>query len=590
MHQQQSFSQPLYGNVIKADAQTFDLVKDAVLDMQFQLSKATGADFKIDKTDSSISSGIRLVKLDVSKNINYDKRLDPANDDAVLIESDGEHSITIVAYTRQGLINGIYTYLDTLGFRWYFPGGEWAHTPKLKSIGYKCSKVFVPDFAMRTFFGTWGTPRNRVIDKAYEIDKEWNLWSMRNRMGGAYELHGHAWGGFFVANADKFAGKPEYWALVNGVRVKPSEGGHKFCISNAEARKIFVDYMVEQLKKDMAAHPQKTIYCVSVEPTDGDGDCECEACKKLGNVSTRDFFLANEVAKEFQKISRGAYVNLYAYNTHAAPPDLKLEPNVIVQIIPYGYQSFSSPQQMIEAWKKKSGHLFIYDYYGLPILNLDQPLHNVLAPWRFAERIKYWHEQNIKGVTLESSYSIGATGVGLYLFARLGWDVHADEWQILKDYYHQCYGPAHDVVWLADLTLADDSLEKSAVLNKVMHQFETGLKKLKLEPEQKARITNYKAYLHYLKLLYQMQKTDPQGDTVAVDNLLEYVYSIFMRKEVHPFPVNEWAINFGHTADFVKKNWSTFNISAPGMKYALEVPLTDQEIDKLFEEDCKGAR
>ena len=587
MHQQQTFSQTSYGNVIKVDAQTFGLVKDAVTDFQYQLSKAMGTDFKIDNKDTSAENGIRLIKLDAAKNGGFDKRLDPTNDDAVLIESDGEHSLRIVAYTQQGLINGIYTYLDTLGFRWYHPGDEWAIVPRFKGIGLKCNTVYKPDFTLRTFFGTWGTPRNWVVDKNYRVDKEWNMWSTRNRLGGAYSLKGHAWGAVLAQWHDYFRDRPEEMAMVNGKRIGVDGPSNKFCVSNEDFQKVFVFHMVRQLKKMMSDNPLLPMYIVSVEPSDGDGDCECDACKKMGSVSTRDFFLANLVAKEFQKISPRAYVNLYAYNTHAAPPDLKLEPNVIVQIIPYGYQNVSSPEQMIEGWKKKSDHLFIYDYYGLPILNLDQPLHNVLAPWRFAERLKYWHAQNIRGITLESSYSIGATGVGLYLFARLGWNIHQDEWRLLKDYYHQCYGPAHDVVWLADLALADDSMEKSVVLNKVEKDFSKGLEKLELTPEEKLRIIDYEAYLHYLKLLYRMQKTDAQGDTVAVDNLLRYVYSIFMRKEVHPFPVNEWPINFGHTADFVKKNWSTFNINAPGMKFASVVPFTDAEIEKLFEEDCK---
>ena len=590
MHQQRTFSQTLYGGVIKVDAKTYNLIKDAIGDMQYQLAKATGNDFKIETTDTSNGSGIRLIKLDAAVNVQYDKRLDASNDDAVLIESDGEHTIRIIAYTRQGLINGIYTYLDTLGFRWYQPGEEWAYAPKLKGVGVKCNAVFAPDFSLRTFFGTWGTPRNRVVDKTGEVDRAWNLWSTRNRLGGIYTLKGHAWGAVLAQWHDYFKDRPEEMALVNGKRVGVDASANKFCISNEDFQKVFVFHMVRQLKKMISDNPSLPVYFVSVEPSDGDGDCECDACKKMGSVSTRDFFLANLVAKEFQKISPKAYVNLYAYNTHATPPDLQLEPNVIVQIIPYGYQNVASPEKLIEAWKKKSDHLFIYDYYGLPILNLDQPLHNVLAPWRFAERLKYWHAQNIKGVTLESSYSIGATGVGLYLFARLGWDIHQDEWRILKEYYHNCYGPAHDVVWLADLALADDSMEKSVVLDKVDKDFGKGVAKLKLQPEEKARIVDYEAYLHYLKLLYKMQKTDVQGDTVAVDNLLRYVYSIFMRKEVHPFPVNEWPINFGHTAAFVKKNWSTFNINAPGMKFATVVPLTDAEIEKLFEDDCRDLR
>jgi len=337
----------------------------------------------------------------------------------------------------------------------------------------------------------------------------------------------------------------------------------------------------------MKDNPDLPQYTVSVEPSDGEGDCECEACKKLGSPSTRVFFMANLVAKEFQKISPKAYVNLYAYNTHAAVPDLELEPNVIVQIIPYKYQNYAPPEKMIEAWKKKSDHLFIYDYYGLPILNLDMPLHNVQAPWRYAERVKFWHQQNIKGMVIESSYSIGCTGVGLYLIARLGWNANADEWQILKEYYHQCYGKGYDAVWNAQQNLADDSLEKSQTLKNVMHNFQLATAKMQFEPEQKARITDFKAYMHYLKLLYQMQRTDAHGDTTAVDNLMRYVYGIYMRKEVHAPPVNVWPSEFGHNKAFIQKYWSPFAETATGMRYATIVPLTDDQINKLFDEDCK---
>ena len=588
MHQQQSFAQSFYGNVIKTDASTFDLVKDALWDFQFQLSKATGKDFKIDSKDSTHIPGIQIIKLDAAKNPSYDKRLDPNNDDAVLIQSDGEHSLKIIAYTRQGLINGIYTYLDTLGFRWYHPGDKWAIIPKLKDIRLKCDNVYKPDFILRSFFGTWGTPRNKVVDKNFTVDKEWNLWGIRNRLGGAYTLVGHAWGDVLAQWHDYLKGRPEEMALVNGKRVSVDAPNAKFCLSNDDFQKVFIFHMTRQLKKMMKDNPYAPRYIVSVEPSDGEGDCECEACKKLGNPSTRAFFMANLVAKEFQKISPKAFVNLYAYNTHAAAPDLELEPNVIVQIIPYKYQNaYASSEQMLEAWKKKSDNLFIYDYYGLPILNLDMPLHNVLAPWRYAERIKYWHKQNIKGITLESSYSIGCTGVGLYLFARLGWNANADEWQILKEYYHQCYGSAYNAVWEAQLVLADDSLEKSKTLTNVIHKLQTETQKLKLDADQQSRLTDFKAYTHYLKLLYQMQRNE---DTITVDNLMRYVYSIYLRKEVHAPPINVWPSEFGHSVAFIAKYWSPFNETAPQMRYATIVPLTDEEINKLFEDDCRVKR
>ena len=582
-------AQQLYDRVIKVDVQTYNLVKDALLDFQYQLAKGTGKDFIIDDKNPLGESGIQIIKLDVAANPGYDKRLDATNDDAVLIQSDGEHNLKIIAYSRQGLINGIYTYLDTLGFRWYHPGEEWSYAPSLKSIGFRCDKVYKPDFELRTFFGSYGTPRNRPIDPKFEVDQDWRIWSARNRLGGSLTLKGHAWDGIVYGWHDYLISHPDEMALVKGVRVKPDNGNAKFCLSNDDFQKVFIYHFTAQLKKMMKDNPNLARYVVSVEPSDGDGDCECEACKKMGTNSTRVFFMANLVAKEFQKISPNAFVNLYAYNTHAAVPDLDLEPNVIVQVIPYKYQSYASPENMIEWWGKKSNRLFIYDYYGLPLLNVDMPLHNVSAPWRYAERIKFWHKNNIKGIGLESSYSIGATGVGLYLFARLSWDANADEWKILKEYYHRCYGAAYDAVWNAHLKLADDSLERSQTLFKVISQLSKETSGLKLTAFEKAHLTDFKAYTHYLKLLYEMQSKDSKGDTVSVDNLLRYTYSIYFRKEVHPFPINEWPMRFGHTGNFVVKYWSTFNQSAPGMRYAGVVQLTDEEINKLFDDDCRQA-
>jgi hypothetical protein len=113
---------------------------------------------------------------------------------------------------------------------------------------------------------------------------------------------------------------------------------------------------------------------------------------------------------------------------------------------------------------------------------------------------------------------------------------------------------------------------------------------MQFEPEQKVRITDFEAYLHYLKLMYKMQRTDAYADTVALDNLMRYVYSIYMRKEVHAPPVNVWPAEFGHNAAFLHKYWNTFNETAPGNRYSTIVPLTDEQINQLFDEDCKEIR
>jgi hypothetical protein len=579
-------AQGFYNNTIKVSAQTYAQVKDVADDLQQYLNKATLQPFAINTKDTDATSGIVIIKLDRTKNAGYDKRLDARNEDAVLLQSDGSQYLKIVAYTRQGITNGIYTYLDTLGFRWYHPGEEWVKIPQLKSITLKCDLVYTPDFVLRTFFGTWGTPRNGAVDKTASVDKQWNWWMKRTRMGGGYVLKGHSWNDFLWRNITVLQQHPEYMAMVGGKRVAPNTA-QKFCISNKDLQQLFADDMVKQLRNMMKQNPDAINWCVSVEPSDGGGDCECEECRKLGSVSNRVFLLANLVAGEFSKISPDAYVNLYAYNTHAAPPDFDLAPNVLVQIIPYGYQSFSSPQQMIEAWKKKSNKLFIYDYYGLPIENVDMPLKGSLRPADFAGRIKYWHDQHIVGVTLESSYSIGATGLGLYLFSRLAWHVNSDVKGIIADYYTYCYGRAAPGIEKAQQVLASDTLSRNTALAEAMHIVHSATKKPLTDTLQNYRVAAYKAYMHYLKLLYDMQRMDAQHDTSSCDKLLRYVYSIHSTKMVHQFPINEWMINYGHSAGFVKQYWSTFKPYDPNMRFATVSQYTTRQINDVFDEDCR---
>jgi hypothetical protein len=172
---QTSTGQAFYAKTIKVDAKTYATIKDFVNDLQTQLAKATGQEFIIDTKDSSVTSGIQIMKLDPSNAKNYDPRLAHSDAEPVQIESDGTNYLRIKAFSKGGLINGIYTYLDTLGFRWYHPGDEWAYIPHLQDIRLKCNQIFIPDFVQRYFFGTWSYPRNRVIDKDRTVMGAWVL-------------------------------------------------------------------------------------------------------------------------------------------------------------------------------------------------------------------------------------------------------------------------------------------------------------------------------------------------------------------------------------------------------------------------------
>ncbi len=149
-------SQQFYGGVIKTDAKSYSYFKNVIDDLKQQLSAGTGSSFIVDSKDSSWQTGIQIVYLDYASDSAYDKRLNIENDDAALITSDGVHYLRIAAFTRQGISNGIYTYLDTLGFKWYHPGNTWCYVPHLKDIRIKLDEVLKPDFALWYFFRHMG--------------------------------------------------------------------------------------------------------------------------------------------------------------------------------------------------------------------------------------------------------------------------------------------------------------------------------------------------------------------------------------------------------------------------------------------------
>lgn len=138
---------------------------------------------------------------------------------------------------------------------------------------------------------------------------------------------------------------------------------------------------------------------------------------------------------------------------HAAPPAFALEPNVLVSIVPYKYQKFAKPDEMIEAWAKKSSTVFIRDYYGLPTVKCHKPVGTI---W-LENKLAYWKKLGIRGVNLESSYSTGATGAGLYLFSRLSWNMKENSEKILSEYYRNCYGDASAVVRQTQEAIINDT-------------------------------------------------------------------------------------------------------------------------------------
>ena len=83
--------------------------------------------------------------------------------------------------------------------------------------------------------------------------------------------------------------------------------------------------------------------------------------------SDKYFWLANRVAEKAESQHLNAIVQLYAYASHAAPPQFDLHPLVYPVMRPYAFQDVTEPETYIKLWqeKLKGRPMGLYDYWNI---------------------------------------------------------------------------------------------------------------------------------------------------------------------------------------------------------------------------------
>ncbi|HND55366.1 MAG TPA: DUF4838 domain-containing protein, partial [Pirellulaceae bacterium] len=266
--------------VVASDASaTIDRAAD---DLATQLSRIADAKFEV--VHDATAPGIRVGLPTHFRGSPMEGKWQPPRvserEDYLLQSHDA--GVWILGATDEAVRHAAWDFLHRLGYRQFFPGERWEVVPRQRDLRIALDTLQSPSYSNRRIwygFGAW--------DYAKKPYAEWNE---RNRMGGGIELStGHAYDGIVKALAKEFEQHPEYWPLLGGER-KPVRNP-KPCLGNAELRAKIVRHAVERFEKN------PSLDSVSMDPSDGGGWCECDACAKLGTVSDQALTLANEVAQ-----------------------------------------------------------------------------------------------------------------------------------------------------------------------------------------------------------------------------------------------------------------------------------------------------
>ncbi len=292
-----------------------------------------------------------------------------------------------------GALFAVYSFLEEqLGVTWIEPGDAGIAFKRRSTLNLKPGKYrWAPELTFRKIRQTYRQrPAEEPVPARFKPFPEfWHgfrdvanqravddvRWQHRMRMGGGRSGGGHA----FAKWWDRFGEtQPEYFALnKHGKREPvPLPKAHqtnewiKICPSNPA--------VAEQIVKDWMPAKDRLKY-VNAGLNDGvENFCECEDCRKLDvrlaeehtddlisgryvypdgryvHLTDRYAHLANAVAREVRKHRQDAMVSMYAYLTTLHPPRrVKLEPNIVVHIVPYVVPlDRKITEELIEGWRK----------------------------------------------------------------------------------------------------------------------------------------------------------------------------------------------------------------------------------------------
>lgn len=438
----------------------------------------------------------------------------------------GDHS--------EGLRNGMYWYLQELGFRWYFPGDLWRKIPNRQRNLKNVDKVVIPDFSNRSFSGGGGFPNRHPGDPSNIVRTEWTKWKHRNLFGEEVQGGGHAWQDFVKRNKEVLFKHPEY--LAEKLDAKKPNFRTKLCVGNEGLVQLFIADRKKKLEESISRYGVTHLKAqsISVEPSDGGGHCKCRKCTKIGTVSDQVFYLANRVADAFQKKYPSVKVSLLAYNEHSAVPSIDLHKNLFVTIVPYGFQHETMPEAFVENWSKKTDNLQSYHYWGLLISRKGKPVENFLR--RPVEELKLLQKYKVSGIRLETTYSIGAAGIPLYLLSKIAFDATSNVTQLADELMTDCFGEGKDIMSRIFQRWSDHDFIPQIERRVLEAEFNTAINAAKLDQE-KQRIEAFKKYATFLLYADDVEdaKKNKQKLTQELDNLTDYSWSILPDLMIHSF-------------------------------------------------------
>ena len=410
----------------KASESCLSLVKE----LRYWLHESTGASLPMESGGNG-RTGLALGTANDFPAAAQELKLSELGPEGFAIQSDRER-LLILGNTELALQHAVFTFLESLGCRWYFPDPVWTVIPKKPSLKVSLSRRESPAYVFRQISYGWAA-------RTPKLKEDYEAWSRHNRLhwngsplppafqvdtSHSYERH---------ISKKLFGQHPEWFSMVDGER-RP----RKLCISNKTVQEMVIESVLGSFRKN------PDLNMVSVDPDDGGDHCGCDDCKKMGSVSDRVFYLANIVADAVRKEFPGKWVGLNGYSKHSDPPREKIHPAVYVSVT----TKFRHTELTFEEQCKRFGDLGakvgVYEYFSMYAWDWDMPGAAIAGRYHQLGRlIRRYHEAlNVVTLNAESSCNWGPNGLGYWVAAQMLWNPDLKAEDLAQDFYQNAFGKA----------------------------------------------------------------------------------------------------------------------------------------------------
>ncbi|CAN5457002.1 hypothetical protein BH23VER1_BH23VER1_00390 [soil metagenome] len=524
---------------IVVGAEASDGVRATARTLADYLGKISGAQFEVGEGDGA--SGIVLgVPSDFEAlPLEADLPSGPFERESYVLRSTGD-GLWLIGASDLAVQHAAWDVLYRLGHRQFFASPTWEVVPELGAVEISVDTEERPDMAARRIWYNWGMMDWNQVPYAQ--------WKASNRMEQGFQLNsGHSYGNIIRANKDDFDAHPEYYALIDGVRV--ADGESKMCLSNQGLRQLVVDHMISTIGQNPG------LDSVSVDPSDGGGWCECAECAEAGSISDRVTTLANQVAEGINARFEGDYgpkfVGFYAYNFHSPPPAVRVHPRVIVSATTAFLTGGLSLDQIIEGWKDQGATLGIYDYYSVIAWDWNMPRAAKAArPHAVAHAIRDFHQKGARFYDCESGDAWGPYGLGYYVASRVMWDIEeADRVEaIVDDFLTRAFGPAREPMARFYHLISEDDQRRptSDLLGRMYRHLAEAREAANAHADVRARIDDLILYTRYAELYNAFAQSAGDAQEGARDAMLTHTHRMRETSMIHYLGI--WARTVGQTA------------------------------------------